>query len=141
MDDWMESLVSNDESEAAVADTTELYAEGELFAKHITPEPAEEGPPEWMMAEESDDDGDGTLPHADADEPKPIDMPPAAASAPPMSNLERCIALRLVYGAGPRWVKKRSVPHVRPHMCPARLPRHMLVLIYILPSFPDTCLF
>ena len=27
---------------------------------------------------------------------------PAPASARPMSNLERCIALRLVYGAGPR---------------------------------------
>ena len=31
-----------------------------------------------------------------------IDMPPAPASAPRMSNSERCIALRLVYGAGPR---------------------------------------
>ena len=47
------------------------------------------------MAEESDDDDD-------ADEPELIDMLPAPASAPPMSNLERCIALRLVYGAGPR---------------------------------------
>ena len=35
-------------------------------------------------------------------EPELIDMPPAQASAPPMSNLERCIALRVVYGAGPR---------------------------------------
>ena len=35
-------------------------------------------------------------------EPELIDVPPAPASAPPMSNLERCIALRLVYGAGPR---------------------------------------
>ena len=54
------------------------------------------------MAEESDDDEDGTPPHVDADEPELIAIPPAAASAPPMSNLERCIALRLVYGAGPR---------------------------------------
>ena len=35
-------------------------------------------------------------------EPELIDMPPAPASAPPMSSLERCIALRLVYCAGPR---------------------------------------
>ena len=34
-------------------------------------------------------------------EPEIIDMPRAPASARPMSNLERCIALRLVYGAGP----------------------------------------
>ena len=35
-------------------------------------------------------------------EPELIDMPPAPAFGRPMSNLERCIALRLVYGAGPR---------------------------------------
>ena len=29
------------------------------------------------MAEESDDDEDGTPPHADADEPELIDVPPA----------------------------------------------------------------
>ena len=33
------------------------------------------------------------------------------ASARPMSNLERCIALRLVYGAGPRWVLKQRYNH------------------------------
>ena len=53
------------------------------------------------MAEGTDDDEDGAPPHADADEPELIDMPPAPASAPPMFNLERCIALRLVHGAGP----------------------------------------
>ena len=37
-----------------------------------------------------------TAPHADADEPELIAMPPAPQSAPPMSNLERCVALRLV---------------------------------------------
>ena len=42
-----------------------------------------------------------TAPHADADEPELIAMPPAPQSAPLMSNLERCVALRLVYGAGP----------------------------------------
>ena len=35
-------------------------------------------------------------------EPELIDMPLAPASARPMSNLGRCITLRLVYGAGPR---------------------------------------
>ena len=54
------------------------------------------------MAEESDDDDDGTPPHVVADEPELIDKPPALASALPVSNLERCIALRLVDGAGPR---------------------------------------
>ena len=86
----------------AVEEAAALHARDDLFSRHITPEPAEEGPPVWAMAEESDDDGDGTPPHADADEPELIVMPPAPASAPPMSNLERCIALRLVYGAGPR---------------------------------------
>ena len=65
----------------------------------------------WAMAEESDDDGDGPPPHADADEPELIDMPPAPASAPRMSNLERCIALRLVYGAGPRCVSEKIYNH------------------------------
>ena len=86
----------------AVEEAAALHAHDELFAKHITPEPAVEGPPMWAMAEESDDDGDGPPPHADADEPELIDMPPAPAPAPHMSNLERCIALRLVYGAGPQ---------------------------------------
>ena len=41
------------------------------------------------MAEASDDEDDAPMPEL-------IDMPPAPASAPRMSNLERCIALRLV---------------------------------------------
>ena len=86
----------------AVAKANELHATGDLFAKQMEPEPAPEDAVEWAMAEESDDDEDGTPLHADPDEPELIDMPPAPASAPPMSNLERCIALRLVYGAGPR---------------------------------------
>ena len=87
----------------AVEEATALHAHDELFSKHIVPEPAEEGPPIWAMAEESDDD-DAPMPDAPPLEPEPelIDMPPAPASAPRMSNLERCIALRLVYGAGPR---------------------------------------
>ena len=57
----------------------------------------------WIgaMAEASDDEDDAPMPDAPP-EPEVIDMPPARASARPMSNLERCIALRLVYGAGPR---------------------------------------
>ena len=52
------------------------------------------------MAEASDDEDDATMP--DAPELELIDMPPAPASTPPLSTFERCIALRLVYGAGPR---------------------------------------
>ena len=85
-----------------MTEASALRARDELFAKHVTPEPAEEGSPVWAMAEESDDDVDGTPPHADADEPELIAMPQAPASTPPMSNLERGIALRLAHGAGPR---------------------------------------
>ena len=92
---------SNDFREA-VTEAVALHATEELSSKHIEPEPAEEGPPAWAMAEEFDDDEDCTPPHADADEPELIDMPPAPASAPPMFNMGRCIALRLVNGAGPR---------------------------------------
>ena len=55
------------------------------------------------MAEETDDEGADDAPMPDAPpEPEVIDMPPAPASAPRMSNLERCIALRLVFCSGPR---------------------------------------
>ena len=50
---------------------------------------------DWAMEKVSDDEDDAPMPDL-------IDMPPAPASAPRMSNLERCIALRLVYGSGPR---------------------------------------
>ena len=57
----------------------------------------------WAMAEVTDDEGEDDAPMPDAPpEPELIDMPPAPASAPRMSNLESCIALRLVYGSGPR---------------------------------------
>ena len=36
---------------------------------------------------------------------------------------------------------EKHVPHVRRHMCPARLPRLVSVLLCVLPSFPDTCPF
>ena len=96
---------SNDEFDAAVAHATELHAEGELFARHIEPEPAPEDPVEWAMAEPSDGEDDAPMPDAPPDappEPEIIDMPPARPSARRMTNLERCVALRLVYGAGPR---------------------------------------
>ena len=57
---------------------------------------------ENLLDESVPDEGRGTPPHADADEPELIAMPPPPASAPPMSNLERCISLRLENGAGPR---------------------------------------
>ena len=78
-----------------------LHAHNELFAKHIEPEPAPEDPVDWAMAEPSDEEDDAPMPDAPP-EPELIDMPPAPPSAPRMSNLERCIALRLVHGAGPR---------------------------------------
>ena len=92
---------SNAEFREAVAEAAALHAHDELFSRHIEPEPAPEDPVEWAMAEASDDEDDAPMPDAPP-EPELIDMPPAPASAPRMSNLERCIALRLVYGSGPR---------------------------------------
>ena len=71
------------------------HSPDDLFSRHIEPEPAPEDPVDWAMAEASDDEDDAPMPDL-------IDMPLAPASARPMSNLERCIALLLVYGAGPR---------------------------------------
>ena len=85
----------------AVAEAAALQSRDDLFSRHIEPEPAPEDPVDWAMAEASDDEVDAPMPDAPP-ELEMIDMPPAPASAPPMSNLERCIALRLVYGAGPR---------------------------------------
>ena len=84
---------SNAEFREAVAEAAALHAHDELFSKHIEPEPAPEDPVEWAMAEASDDEDDAPMPDAPP-EPEMIDMP--LASARPMSNLERCIALRLV---------------------------------------------
>ena len=92
---------SSDEFEAAVAEANGLHADGELFARHTAPEPAPVDPVDWAMAEATDGEDDAPMPDAPL-EPELIDMPPAPASAPRMSNLERCIALRLVYGARPR---------------------------------------
>ena len=93
---------SDDDFREAVAEANELHATGDVFAKHIEPEPAPEDLVEWpYMAEASDDEDDPSMRDAPAPlEPELIDMPPAPACAPLMSNLERCIALRLVCGAG-----------------------------------------
>ena len=80
-----------------------LHTDDELFAEHIEPGRRSRDPVEWTVAEESDNDNAPAPPEREL-----IDMPPAPASAPPMSNLERCIALRLVYGAGPRRVSQKS---------------------------------
>ena len=95
---------SNHEFEAAVAHATELHAEGKLFSTCVEPEPAREDPVDWAMAEAADNEDDAPMPDAPP-EPELIDMPPAPASAPPMSNLERCIAL---------------IPRVHRHVCPAQ---------------------
>ena len=101
---WRQLRAHNDGAfRDAVEEATALHSRDDLFARHIAPDPAEEGPPMWAMAEETDDEGEDDAPMPDAPpEPELIDMPPAPASAPRMSNLERCIALRLVYGSGPR---------------------------------------
>ena len=53
------------------------------------------------MAEVVDDDE--PMPDAlPSDDTELIDLPAAPGSAPRMSNMERCIALRFVYGAGLR---------------------------------------
>ena len=99
---WRQLRAQSDaEFHEAVEEAAALHAHDELFSKHIEPEPAPEDPMEWAIAEASNDEDDAPMPNAPP-EPELIDMPPAPASARPMSNLERCIALRLVYGAGPR---------------------------------------
>ena len=92
---------SNDDFREAVEEANELHATGALFARQIEPEPAPADPIEWAMAEVSDDEDDTPMPDAPL-ELELIDMPPAPASAPRMSGLQRCIALRLENGAGPR---------------------------------------
>ena len=85
----------------AVTKAAALHFLDDLFSKHVELEPALEDPVDWAMAEASDDEDDAPMPDA-LHEPEVVDMLPAPASTRPMSNLERCIALRLVYGAGPR---------------------------------------
>ena len=102
---------SDEEFRDAATEAAALHAHGELFANHIELEPAKEGPPEWAMAEESDDDeDDAPMPDAPAPpEHELIAMPLVAAYAPPMSSLG-CIAQRLMHGGGPRCGRKKSPP-------------------------------
>ena len=71
---------SDDEFREAVEKANELHATGDLSLKQIGP-----------LAEASDDEDDAPMPDAPL-EPGLIDMPPAPASAPPMSTVERCCA-------------------------------------------------
>ena len=102
----------------AVEEANELHAAGALFSRQIEPEPAPADPVEWATAEASDDEDDASMPDAPL-EPGLMDMPPAPASAPPMSSVERCIALRLVYGTGPRKRLQKMPPasHLSVSLC------------------------
>ena len=144
---------SNAEFREAVAEAVALHAHDELFSKHIEPEPAPEDPVGWAMAEASDED-DAPMPDAPS-EPELIDMPPAPASAHPMSNLER------VHRSAPRvrrWttlsLNKNAQPssyhivlsvvsRVRCPVCRVSLLSHVSVVLCIfvlcvLPKLPDS---
>ena len=97
---------------------TSWHATGALFAKQIEPEPAPEDPVDWAMADTSDDEDDAAMPDETLDL-ELVDTPPAPASAPPMSRLVRCIAFRLVYGAGPRQCLPKMPPasHLNVSLC------------------------
>ena len=89
LDNWVASLRADSDAhfKEAVAEAAALHAHDELFSKHIEPEPAPEDPVDWAMAEASDDEDDALIRDAQP-EPEIIDMPPAPASALPMSNWE-----------------------------------------------------
>ena len=98
------------------------------------------------MAKASDDLDDAPMPDAPP-EPEVIDMPPAPASAPPMSNYERCITLRLVYRAGPRCLLKKITIIIIPQRlsvlsrvrCPVRPgPRPCFHILTTSPRHPDS---
>ena len=78
---------SNAEFRDAVTEAAALHSRDELLSRHIEPEPVPEDPVDWAMAmaQASDDEDDAQL--------RRLHLR--------MSNLERCIALRFVYGAGP----------------------------------------
>ena len=108
---------------------------------------APEDPMNWATAEASDDEDDAPMPDAPL-EPELNDMPPAAASAPKMSSLERCIALRLVYGAGPRQrLQKIALHHISASLsvvsrvgclvCPG--PHPCFHVLTTSPRLPDRC--
>ena len=97
---WRRLRAHTDDEFRETEEANELHTTGALFAREIEPEPAPEDPVERAMAEASDDED--VAPMTEPPGPELIDLPPAPASAPPMSTLERSIALRLVYGAGQR---------------------------------------
>ena len=108
---------SDAEFREAVAEAAALHAHDELFSKHIEREPAPEDPVDWAMAEASDDE-DEPMPDAPP-EPELIDTPPAPASARPMSNLERCIALSLCMALDRVDVSQRKchLHHITSSLC------------------------
>ena len=103
VDNWMASLCAQAATpSSAMPSTRPLHSTPTVSCSPSTssrsplPKTPWTGP--WQRRQ--DDEDDAPMPDAPP-EPELIDMPPAPASAPRMSNLERCIALRLVYGAGP----------------------------------------
>ena len=101
------------------------------------PEPAPEDPVDWATVEASDDEDDAPMPDL-------IDMPPAPASARPMSNLERCIALRLVANRRSHQPKKLPLHHVTSSLCCLTCPLSSVsclsavVFVGVLPRLPDS---
>ena len=74
---------------------------------------------EWAMAEAAGDEDEAPMSDAPAPpEPELIATPPAAASAPLMSNVERCIALRLIIR---RWTALTPPKHCHVHPISASL--------------------
>ena len=112
-----------------------LHAHDELFSKHIEPEPPPEDPVDLAMAEASDDEDDAPMPDARL-EPEIIDMPPAPASALPMSNLERCIALRLV--ATRRSHRQKKIALASYHIVSLMSHVSVVLVLCVLPRLPDS---
>ena len=114
-----------------------IHSRDELFSKHIELEPAPEDPVDWVTVEASDDEDDAPMPDL-------IDMPPAPTSARPMSNLERCIALRLVATRRSHRPKKLPLHHVTSSLCCLTCPLSSVsclsavVFVGVLPRLPDS---
>ena len=91
---------SDDDFRDTVTETAALHARDELFAKHLTPQTAEEGLLAWAKAEESDNDED--------DAPMP-DVP-----ARPEPQLIACLQLQLPHLRCPTWsALRRTAPRTR----------------------------
>ena len=74
---WRQLRAHNDGAfRDAVEEAAALHSRDDLFARHIAPDPAEEGPPMWAMAEDTDDEGADDAPMPDAPpEPELVDVP------------------------------------------------------------------